>query len=86
MRPRINPRPCCSTSQELNHYTTTAPYNLHVDTEGEADIEANTDARRIATGSSGVSIIADVAESIAETQPISINRIEIWDRLIGKIQ
>ena len=34
--------------------------------------------------SSGVSIIADVAESIAETQPISINRIEIWDRLIGK--
>ena len=35
---------------------------------------------------SGVSIIADVAESIAETQPISINRIEIWDRLIGKIQ
>ena len=33
---------------------------------------------------SGVSIIADVAESIAETQPISINRIEIWDRLIGK--
>ena len=35
---------------------------------------------------SGVSIIADVAESIAETQPISINRIEIWARLIGKIQ
>ena len=35
---------------------------------------------------SGVSIIADVAESIAETQPISINRIEIWERLIGKIQ
>ena len=34
---------------------------------------------------SGVSIIADVAEFIAETQPISINRIEIWDRLIGKI-
>ena len=33
---------------------------------------------------SGVPIIADVAESIAETQPISINRIEIWDRLIGK--
>ena len=33
---------------------------------------------------SGVSIIADVAESIAETKPISINRIEIWDRLIGK--
>ena len=33
---------------------------------------------------SGVSIIADVAESIAETEPISINRIEIWDRLIGK--
>ena len=33
---------------------------------------------------SGVLIIADVAESIAETQPISINRIEIWDRLIGK--
>ena len=26
---------------------------------------------------SGVSIIAHVAESIAETQPISINRIEI---------
>ena len=26
---------------------------------------------------SGVSIIADVAESIAETEPISINRIEI---------
>ena len=36
------------------------------------------------TFTSGVSIIADVAESIAETQPISINRIEIWDRLIGK--
>ena len=35
---------------------------------------------------SGVSIIADVAESIAETQPISINRIEIWDRLIVKKQ
>ena len=33
---------------------------------------------------SGVSIIADVAESIAETEPISINRIDIWDRLIGK--
>ena len=33
---------------------------------------------------SGVSIIADVAESIAETEPILINRIEIWDRLIGK--
>ena len=33
---------------------------------------------------SGFSIIADVAESIAETQLISINRIEIWDRLIGK--
>ena len=32
---------------------------------------------------SGVSIIANIAESIAETQPISINRIEIWDRLIG---
>ena len=31
----------------------------------------------IGVTASGVSIIADVAESIAETQPISINRIEI---------
>ena len=39
-----------------------------------------------ASVNSGVSIIADVAESIAETKPISINRIEIWDWLIVKKQ